>query len=302
MNLAFPALCILFMVLPGIIFRNAYTKGAVPVFFPPGYGGLDGVNKFPTSNRPLAEEIGASLVAAIILHIIWLTLCPFLLGGLKWMGWATAMHPLTTADYMNLFRVLYGDLKANGAHDDAMRFLAESRHGLVFYFLSLYSASFMFGRWSIRLIRRFKLDHRLIQFRLADQWFYFLRGEMFSFIEFKQLIQDKPPHVTGTYVSVVVDQGDGDYLYKGFLWDFHLDSKGDLDRLVLHNVIRCKFDPSSPTVDGKAQEPVESTQIVDVKWQFQRVTSQVFTVKYADCKTLACTYFYIKNLVPKGEG
>jgi hypothetical protein len=326
MNLAFPALCILFLVLPGIIFRSAYTQGSVPVFFPPGSSGLDGVNKFPTSNRPLAEEISTSLVTAICLHILWLTACPYWLFPLHKLGWLTSVHALDTNDYVNLFRVLYGDIKVQWAHESAMRFLAESRQGLVCYFLSLYGASFILGRFSIRFIRRFKLDHKFIQVRLADGWFYFLRGEMFSFHEFRQLFQDngigngnakdqgenqdnakgdqqqnekdkdKPRrHVTGTYVSVVIAQADGDYLYKGFLWDFHLDGKGGLDRLVLHNAIRCKFDPANPTAASHRPRPVSATKIVEVKWAFQRVTSQIFTVKYADCKTLACTFFYIRD-------
>ncbi|OYW75658.1 MAG: hypothetical protein B7Z37_12260 [Verrucomicrobia bacterium 12-59-8] len=316
MNLAFPALCILFLVLPGIIFRSAYTQGSVPIFFPPGSSGLDGVNKYPTSNRPLAEEISTSLVTAICLHILWLWLCPCFLVPFQYFGWLTTLHRFNDAEYMNLFRVLYGDLKASGPHDDAMKFLADSRQGLVCYFLSLYGASFFLGRCSIRFIRKFKLDHKFIQFRLADEWFYFLRGEMFSFHEFRQLFQDngngkdkdkdkekdKPRrHVTGTYVSAVIAQADGDYLYKGFLWDFHLDGKGSLDRLVLHNVIRCKFDPANPSAANHRPQPVRATKIIDVKWAFQRVTSQIFTVKYADCKTLACTFFYIRDPAAEAE-
>ena len=72
--------------------------------------------------------------------------------------------------------------------------------------------------------------------------FYFLSGEIFQFSEFRRFLPNNPP-ITGTYVSVVVAHGNPDVLYKGFLWDFYLDKNGNLDRLLLHNVIRCQFKP-----------------------------------------------------------
>jgi len=47
--------------------------------------------------------------------------------------------------------------------------------------------------------------------------------------------------------------------------------------------------------------PADRILIRSRNWAFERISSQIFTVKYADCKTLACTYFSIKkrNSSPK---
>jgi len=140
-------------------------------------------------------------------------------------------------------------------------------------------------------------------FRLQDQWFYFLRGETIEFSEFKRYLRQPLPIIAGTYVSVVVNQTGQDYLYKGFLWDFHLNKEGELDRLVLHHTIRSVFGPSGEKAQANGDVPKypESANenaglIISGNFQYQSVTSQLFTVRYSECKTLACTYFYLKEI------
>lgn len=286
MNLAFPALCILLLVLPGIIYRKAYARGSIPVI-PFGEDKGDFPNKFPTSIRPLGEEIAVSLVAAIILHIVWLMVCSLVESSIGWK-----FKP----SYHHILYLLYGDLSSGGVYKETLDLLADRRVYLVSYFLSLYMFSYAIARLLLRGVRWFHLDHSIMGLRLKDEWFYFLRGEMFSFSEFKNSVELKYP-ISGTYVSLVISLEDGDYLYKGFLWDFFLDKKGNLDRIVLYNVIRSKFEPGEQ--DRKRQEQVveeDSILIYSKPWAFQQVSSQVFTVRYDECRTLACTYFYIRKV------
>jgi hypothetical protein len=143
--------------------------------------------------------------------------------------------------------------------------------------------------WFVRWAR---LDLKWIFFRLEDQWFYFLYGEIFQFSEFRRFLPDTPP-ITGTYISAVLAHSQGDVLYKGFLWDFYLDKSGNLDRLLLLNAIRCRFDPEG---DKDGARPAPTAHITQRDWVFERVSSQIFTFKYADCKTLSCTYFSIEEI------
>ncbi len=289
--MAFPALCILLIVLPGIIYRQAYTRGAVPIFRPIGTRRENSISKYPKSIRSLPEEISASLFAAILLNVIWLSLAT-----------ATAKSGLfpwkSPPNYDQFLYLIYGSLDVSkGRYHLTLHYLAEHRLEFVGYFLSLYAASSVIARFALWFVRALRLDHHLMFLRLEDQWFYFLRGEIFYFSEFRKFVKMKDP-ISGTYVSLVVDQGGDQYLYKGFLWDFFLDRHGNLDRLVLHNVIRSRFIPEEKGEIKSAKEgengPVD-IPIIDRRWTFERVSSQIFTVKYADCKTLACTYFYIRE-------
>jgi hypothetical protein len=292
MNLAFPAICILLLALPGIILRKAFARAAVPTSLFQGKTGGYVVNKYPVSVRSTAEEVSLSLIWAVILHIIWLT-------GATLIG-------LAQPDYHKVILIVHGssDIK-DPAYQAALNYIVCQRTQITVYFLTLYAFSFFVGRTALWVIRRSHLDHKLFLFRLEDQWFYFLRGEIFNFREFDKFIKPPRPEICGTYVSVVVAQTGKDYLYKGFLWDFHLDRNGNLERIVLHHTIRSLFAPEIseakstilPSVSGTDTllEPAKKKLIGEGSFDFQTVTSQLFTVRYADCKTLACTYFYIRR-------
>ncbi|OYW71528.1 MAG: hypothetical protein B7Z37_27545, partial [Verrucomicrobia bacterium 12-59-8] len=283
------------------------ARAALPM--PLGAGETKPVaNKYPVSIRPMTEEVSISLVWTLLLHMLWLGLfsAPFLLQ----------FKP----DVLNVGMVLHGPDGLNEAgYHKAFVAVVEDRRNLVIYFVSLYFASFLLGRGALWTVRHFRLDHDWMVVRLEDQWFYFLRGEIFRFREFKNFLGENVPLLSGTYISLVVSQGGADFLYKGFLWDFHLDREGKLDRLVLHHAIRSEFAPkekpaaladaengshSEVALPVQAAEEDKKLSISDASWKFQRVSSQLFTVRYADCKTLACTYFYVRRpeaqFVPAG--
>lgn len=292
MNLAFPALCVLLLVLPGILFRKAYSRGAL--FFFPGKGQASAVNKYPTSNLPLTEEIGVSLIVAIVLHVIWLSLCTWL------NSW---LHFNFAPNYPVLLYLLHGGMvSTDPLYKSTLDYVAQQHDYLAGYFLSLYLASGILGRASLWCVRSWGLDLKFMLLRLEDHWFYFLFGEIFRFSEFRRFLPDTPK-ITGTYVSIVVTHGKADVLYKGFLWDFYLDKNGNLDRLLLHNVIRCQFNPEGGKAieESEGENSADKTRIVHRAWEFERISSQILTVKYADCKTLACTYFSIREAgaIPK---
>ena len=287
MNLAFPALCIVLLVLPGILFRKTYARSALP--FNTRRSREFAANKYPKSNLPLTEEIGVSLIAAIVLHVLWLS---------AWTAGSKFLELEFSPNYNQLLYLLYGGLTVSKAqYRETLDYLAEHHILIVTYFLSLYLFAGIAGRASLAFVRSRGLDHRQMFLRLEDHWFYFLSGEIFKFKEFSRFLPN-PPKITGTYVSVVVSHIETDVLYKGFLWDFYLNRQGNLDRLLLHNVIRCKFDANGgkEITSGKNDDDTSgNTRIINRVWEFERISSQIFTVKYDDCKTLACTYFSINE-------
>lgn len=293
MNLAFPALCIVLLVLPGILFRKAYTRGALYLFRGDRQMQTSAVNKYPVSTLPLTEEIGVSLITAVVLHIFWLSVCTWLT---QWTRQWTYID--FKPNYEKLLYVLYGGLTdTSKLYSKTLDYVAGHHTSLTLYFLSLYVISGLLGRVWLEIVRFTGWDRTTIFLRLEDQWFYFLYGEIFQFSEFRHFLPDTPP-ITGTYVSVVVAHGTEDVLYKGFLWDFYLDKSGNLDRLLLHNVIRCWFDPTGGRSRDTKEEDGDRIKIISRAWAFERISSQIFTVKYADCKTLACTYFSITETTP----
>lgn len=305
MNLAFPALCILLLALPGVIFRKAFARAALPMPLG-GSSGEHTVNKYPVSIRPITEEVSISLVWTLLLHVFWLSL------------WSLPGLAHFKPDIGQLATVLHGpEGLGSVAYQTAFTGLVGGRVSLVWYFVSLYVFSFILGRGLLWMIRYWKLDHEWMVVRLEDQWFYLLRGEIFRFREFKRFLPKNVPPISGTYISVVVAQSGTDYLYKGFLWDFHLDRDGNLDRLVLHHAIRSEFSPaekkatrdrngadtekegSVTALPARVKAEADKLRISEAEWKFQRVSSQLFTLRYADCKTLACTYFYVRR--PQGR-
>lgn len=161
MNLAFPALCIVLLVLPGILFRRAYSRGAL--FFRATKGRNQAINKYPTSTLPLTEEIGVSLVWAIILHVIWLNL-------FTWIGSWSWIHNGFAPNYEQLLFLIYGDLTVSPEqYECTLRFVASQHTILAYYFLSLYLFSAIAGRVCLWFVRILKLDLNWMFARLEDQ-------------------------------------------------------------------------------------------------------------------------------------
>jgi hypothetical protein len=202
-NLAFPALLIVVLLLPGFLFRYWYRKGSW---------------EYPIHVESFSEGVFKGVVSAGVLHALWVF-------GAWALGEMVNFHAVLV-----LLSGETGQELTNALH------AAAANPGKVFlYFFSIYLASPLFG-WSCHeLVRGSCLDHKLAFLRFDNDWHYVLTGEFLSFAD------QKPPltsEIAFVQVSLVAEIGGEPFLMTGSLEEFFFDREGKLDRLVLGDTHR----------------------------------------------------------------
>jgi len=260
MNIAFPALVVLLLLLPGVLLSYAYRRG----FF----------RKTPVTLGPLRDEIGPGIVWALLLHIISLAL---LHRGFGWMP-----------DPQIFFGLVDGEPGSGEARGSGGA-VAE----LFTYLASLNGAAFMLG-WSAHgIVRWLKLDLRYDWLRFSNEWFYLFSGEARVF-ETDQSKRDVPSirmFVRGTSIDVVfdsavVEQGDGAMLYWGLLSDYFFDAEGKLDKIVLQEAQRRRL--ATDADDGEAQLPVTDERFYPIRGNY-------LVIRYTDVLNLNIEYVVLDD-------
>jgi hypothetical protein len=216
-NLAFQALAIFALALPGIILKNSYRNG----FF----------WDRPRQQSPIAEEVAYSLLLACALHAAY---APFV--NCWWPIDLNAVAVVLLGQYGKDSDLLAGTLRALTAYP-----------GRIFvYFTVLYAASAGLGFSAHLLVRHFKWDLRSRFFRFNHQWHYLLHGEIANFPESNVEV----PSFDFVSVACVVDTNAGSFLYVGVLDAFYFNQSGDLDLLVLTGAMRRPIDVSKEDASG----------------------------------------------------
>jgi len=212
-SLAFQALAIFALALPGIILKNAYRNG----FF----------WDRPRLVLPVAEEVAYSLVLACALHAIFASIVD------RWF-WPIdfdAIGILLLGQYGKDSNLLLPSVQALTGHP-----------GRIFtYFASLYAFSAALGYGAHGAVRRLRFDYRWPVLRFDHQWHYLLRGEIARFPETKGSVPEAFDLIS---VACVVDANAGTFLYVGVLDTFYFNKAGDLDLLVLTGAARRRIGPT----------------------------------------------------------
>lgn len=193
MNIAFPALFIFVLALPGFLFWNLFTRA----------------EKTSLDNQPFGNTLVRGFVTAAALHALWCLLAYVLFG--------------TRPDVDAVLSLLVGDKSAH--MDRALDELGRDPLRPFAYFATLYAAAGMLGTGLRALIVKLKLDRRdhalAGLFRFATPWYYLFNG----------YDEDVPPDAVA--ISAVVELGGEPYLYVGILEEYFLDANGQPERLVL---------------------------------------------------------------------
>jgi len=232
MGLAFPALVVLLLLLPGVLLSYAYRRG----FF----------RRTPVTLGPIRNEIGPGIVWALALHAIFL---PLLYWGFGWqpdlqffLGLADIAHTVEATSPPERPAVIQ-----------------------LFWYLVGTNAFALLAGWGVHgVVRKGRLDLRYDWLRFSNEWYYLFSGEA-------RIFQSPQPdrdlrsirQFFGTddldlvFVSAVVDQGNGSVLYWGVLADYFFDADGRLEKIVLQDAQRrdlAKDDESLRTDTGSADE------------------------------------------------
>ncbi len=198
MNIAFSAVLVFILVLPGLLFRYTYQRG----FF----------RRSPVTVPSFAEDLAFSVLWAGLLHTLWLNL--FALFGLR-------------LEYGPLLALLVGQFGRDQIYlDDAVLALQTAHAAITFYFLSLFAAGYGMGYAFHALVRRQRWDRTTRAFRFPNEWYYLFSGE--------EADVDEP----NVYVTVLLELKEGTYLYRGILQAWYFDRQGSLERIVLEEVLR----------------------------------------------------------------
>jgi hypothetical protein len=256
MNIAFPALIIALLLLPGIVFRYAYSRGS--------WGWTS-----PVSFRGVSDELAYGAVFAVVIHLISLEVAA--LSGHR-------------ADGRSLLAFLTGNFGPTGErYEGAIASVADHPAAIGTYFLGVVGVAAITGRASHWLVRETNLDHRTQILRFKNEWHYLLTGEVLSFAE-----RGGKREIDGVFLSAVVDHGKEAYLYRGIVVDWSFDSDGGLENVRLRLAHRRKLD-ADRTVSAKAAEYVGPDD------RYYAIRGDLFVLRYSEMKTINLDYFSLSE-------
>jgi len=256
LNLAFPVLLVFIIALPGVIFRYYYRKGGWPA---------------PLSVRPLTEEIAYGLLLSLLFHSIWILLSD--LAGYN-----------VRVDYaLMLLSNNFG--KDQLYYAKSIQSITAFSHLIFIYFISLYLISAFLGFMCHTLVRKFGLDRRFPElFKFNNDWYYLFSGEYLDFNG------EDSSEIMGVYITVVVQLGDENYLYRGILSNYFFDKQGQLDRIVLEYAHRRKLSDDHTISDA---------QSLSEEHRYYMVRGNYLTIRYPEIKTLNVDYIRFKTTEEK---
>jgi hypothetical protein len=266
MNLALPALIIFALLLPGIIYRYTYARG------PWSWAN-------PTSLRTISDELAYSVILAVGLHSVWVSLS----RALGYYVDFAALIAFLSGNFGKDSSLLLPSIAAFAAHQASV----------ATYFLSIYAGSATLGILSHAVVRLTGLDLRTRSLRFENQWYYLLTGEVLGFangIPFDQL-------PSGVYVSAIIDQGKESILYWGIVEDFSFDAEGELDRLILSLAHRRPLHSDRESTDPTRTMPIDSRipNRPDEDERYYEIRGDYLVIRYADVRTINLEYFWVEE-------
>ena len=254
MNVAFPAVIIALLILPGIVFRYAYSRGS--------WGWTS-----PVSFRSASDELAYGAIFAVVLHYAAL--------------WSASLIGYS-ADFRSLLGFLTGNFGPNGV-DYQTAFESVERYApqMGIYFLGLTGAAAVAGRLSHWAVRKWRLDHKTQILRFKNEWYYLLSGEVLQFAESEQ-----SRTVDGVFLSAVVDHAKESFLYRGIVEDWSFDSDGNLDNVRLTLAHRRNLG-----ADTKGKATVKTGEFVPADDRYYEIRGDVFVLRYSEMRTINLDYF-----------
>ena len=244
MNLALPALVVFLLLLPGAIVRGRIKR----------------VERQSIDYSPLGQVVAETVVWSAALHALWLSAAYLFRGEL--------LHTDV------LLRLLSAEPVAQTRALDAV---AAQAGEVAAYGGSLLAAAYLAPLLLRLAIVRWRLDQQnawlspLLRFNQAP-WYYLLSGADFP--------RDKAPDLIA--ISALVDIAGAPFLFTGLLQNFYLNPEGQLDRVVLSQVMR------RPLAADKGS--------ADEAQRFYPVDGDCFVLRYSDAITLNVEYIVLGDL------
>lgn len=254
MNVAFQALLLFILILPGLLLRSKYN------------GRIAKELVLPQNYTPFSREAIIILISAVLLNFLWILIANSI--G-HWFGF--------NVDLNSVMYLLMGDYRDPKLQELAIHAVTNQPIKVAIYFLTLYFFSMYLGYKLHTVIRKNGLDKKYKLFRFNNQWHYLLTGEIMEFPD----MNDNPTEVDFVSVSAVVDS----YLYIGNVADYELDGQGKLARLTLKETYRRML---SDDADG------DDVQIdLENDPRYYRIKGDFFIIDCENTRNINIDYWYL---------
>lgn len=271
MNIAFPALIVLLLLLPGVLLSYSYRRG----FF----------QRSPVTLGPIRDEIGRGIVLALFIHPIAL----FVAWGL--MGWS-----LNAGVLASVFAEI-GEVDPARASRQVV--------GGLWYLVGTNAGALAIGGLAHWIVRANHLDLRWDHLRFNNEWHYLLSGEarVFKVEQKERTISTIKRFLESdfefVFVSVVVTVGDHPILYWGVLSDYFFDASGQLDKIVLEDAQRrplhSDIDQDRPVERPAAGDAANMVEMPTESERFYSIRGAYLVIRYADVQTLNVEYMTLAD-------
>lgn len=260
MNIAFPAIVIFLLVMPGILFQGAVKKTE---------------NKSESTSQSLAHLIGSSLLSAVFLHILF--------------GLIATQLDRVDIDFKTLF-VFMTSHQAEMAR--AIDVAASNFSEILTYFILLFLFSSTLG-WFIRwAIDEYKLD-------TGSGWLAkHLKNDTPWADYFSDRHSEKDDRPDAVLISAVSQVGSFVFIYEGFLDQYRLDKDGKLERIILHSVSRRLVSPSDnePSADCETCDDSDDSEDHGVVENPGKVIiGDALVIPMSEVKNFVIEYIYISE-------
>ena len=217
MNLAFSALAVFLLVLPGALLSYAYRRG----FF----------QRSPVSFSTVSNEVSRSVLFALLLHGVGLPL-------------AETLTPVQV-EYEAALLLLTSNAGPETAEGRAaVQAVARHPGRISTYLLLINLSGLLLGYLLHWVVRARRADLRWDVLRFKNNWHYLFTGEALVFSipqrrrNYSAIEEVLEEPVEFAFVSAVVEQAGEAFLYWSAFSDFYFDAAGQLDRIVLEEAQR----------------------------------------------------------------
>jgi hypothetical protein len=174
--------------------------------------------------------------------------------------------------------------------DDSVRrlvgVLAEQAHEALFYFSTLYAASWALGYGAHRFVRANSLDRTFRSLRFNNYWYYLLSGELLEFPDYDVA----PRPVEGVILTAIVEAGGRGYLYRGLVQDFTYSKTGELDSVLISSAYRRELAHDRESLQQGSLGKLRPDK------RFYRIQGDFLVLRFCEIKTLNVDYIWLGDV------
>lgn len=226
MNIAFTTIIIFILLAPGFLARIAYHSSKLSVYNP---------------NKNIVNELTLSIIPALIIQILAISIVN------------------NCSNYSVDFTLLGNLILGNQASiESSFREIDTYKYPIFTYNIFVFSFAFLSGYLLRIVVRSTKADRKIRYLRFSNKWHYIFSGECLDFPD----VPDDYEDITNKIVNVLCKVNGKSILYTGVLFNYYIDSTGNLDAVHLKYPIRRKLDDDHVQEYAQKYYEIESRYLV----------------------------------------